>query len=88
MAADNIDTSPGVLGSSLTELAVHDLVRWNGIVAQVSDVAHLAPGHDQVVLERVDRRALPVSVPLSDLTGAEVWHFAGQLQRSPLESDK
>jgi len=65
--------------SSLAAVAPHDLVSWNGLFAEVIDVAHLGPHRDQVVLQRLDRPALPVSMPMTDLTGAEIWHFAGKL---------
>jgi hypothetical protein len=57
-----------------------DLVRWRGILAEVTDVAHLGGNHDHVVLRRLDRRALPISMPLSDLEGAQAWRFAGAVQ--------
>jgi hypothetical protein len=65
--------------SSLAAVEPHDLVRWRGIIAEVIDVAHLGHQRDQVVLQRLDRRALPISMPMTDLSGAEVWHFAGTL---------
>jgi hypothetical protein len=81
MSAENVERSVEGLGllSSLADVARHDLIRWEGFLAEVIDVAHLGPHHDQVVLRRLDRRALPLSMPMSDLTGAEVWHFAGKL---------
>jgi hypothetical protein len=81
MSGEHLEKSVDDLGSvsSLAAVVPNDLVRWNGIIAQVIDVAHLGPHQDQVVLQRLDRRALPISMPMSDLTGAEVWHLAGKL---------
>jgi hypothetical protein len=81
MSGEHIDVTLDQLSplSSLAAVAPHDLVRWNGIIAEVIDVANLGPHHEQVVLQRLDRRALPISMPMADLTGAEVWHFAGML---------
>ena len=81
MSGEEIETHVDQIGplSSLAAVAPHDLIRWRGIFAEVIDVAHLGPHQDQVVLQRLDRRALPLSMPMTDLTGAEVWHFAGKL---------
>ena len=81
MSAEHIDVTIDQIGplSSLAAVACRDLVRWNGILAEVVDVAHLGTNHDQVVLQRLDRRALPISMPISELAGATVWHFAGEL---------
>jgi len=65
--------------SSLVAVAPRDFVRWNGFMAQVVDVAHLGAHHDEVVLQRLDRPSLPISMPMSDFTGAEIWHFTGEL---------
>jgi len=81
VSADNIHLTVEQLSplSSLAAVSPRDLVRWNGFMAEVIDVAHLGSHHDQVVLRRLDRRSLPISMPMSDLTGAEIWHFAGEL---------
>jgi hypothetical protein len=71
------------LQSLYAAVAPGDLVRWRGIVAEVTDVAHLGSNHDQVVLRRLDRRAMPISLPLSDLEGAQLWQFAGDVQLAP-----
>ena len=81
MSAEHINLTVDELSplSSLAAVAPRDLVRWNGFMAQVIDVARLGAHHDQVVLQRLDRSSLPISMPMSDLTGAEIWHFAGEL---------
>jgi hypothetical protein len=81
MNTDHVQTTTDERGpwSSFGAVALHDLVRWNGIVAEVIDVAHLGPDHDQVVLQRLDKAALPLSLLMSDLVSGEVWHFAGRL---------
>jgi hypothetical protein len=81
MSPEEIETSIDEFSprSSLAGVAPHDLVRWRGMLAEVVDVAHLGEHRDQVVLQRLDRRALPISMPMADLSGAEVWHFGGTL---------
>lgn len=81
MSADHINLAvvETSLLSSLAAVAPRDMVRWHGFMAEVIDVARLGAHHDQVVLQRLDRRSLPISMPMTDLTGAEIWHFAGEL---------
>jgi hypothetical protein len=53
------------------------MVRWGGLLVQISDVTSVE-GDVQVLLERFDRdAALPISIPVNDLDGAEIWYFAG-----------
>ena len=45
-------------------------LHWRGRRFRVAMVKSLLPGYTQVVLDPIDRRGLPVSVPSTDLADA------------------
>lgn len=47
-----------------------DRVEWRGHRFEIVDVAGLAPGYFQVLLQELDRKSLPISIPASDLADA------------------
>jgi hypothetical protein len=54
-----------------TRFAPGDRLLWRGRLVQIVDMARLSPTHEQVVLHFLDRpNALPVSVPVTDLSDA------------------
>lgn len=53
----------------LVRFSVGDRLRWQGRLFEIVDVADLVPAYQQVVLRDLEREALPISVPATDLLG-------------------
>ncbi|MHB1930342.1 MAG: hypothetical protein ACYDEN_06975 [Acidimicrobiales bacterium] len=53
-----------------------DIVKWHARYVTVTDIAKLHASATYVVVEFLDGKHLPVSLPVEALCGSEVWHRA------------